>query len=210
MSKESVRVFIRMRANEPAEEIDEQDFALVDETAVEFGREKKKLSFDYVLSSACEQTAMYAKVGQDVIKQFMNGFNGTIFAYGQSGSGKTYTMLGPEDVVEELKKTVTDVPQKVQALYGIIPRAVDDIFSLIAAEKAKNANSVFEMQAYYLEIYMEQLNDLLTEERNLKMRLRQNGSIQILNCAGRPVAKKEDIYEILREGQLRRAVAETG
>lgn len=62
----------------------------------------------------------------------MKGYNGTIFAYGQSGSGKTYTMLGPDEVVEVIKKGVASkdypVPIEIQALYGIIPRAIFDIF----------------------------------------------------------------------------------
>lgn len=60
------------------------------------------------------------------------GYNGTIFAYGQSGSGKTFTMLGPDEVVDVIKKGVAQknqiVPIEVQALYGIIPRAIFDIF----------------------------------------------------------------------------------
>jgi len=58
----------------------------------------------------------------------MRGFNGTVFAYGQSGSGKTFTMLGPDEVVEVIKKGSEQVPLDVQKLYGVIPRAIFDIF----------------------------------------------------------------------------------
>ena len=58
----------------------------------------------------------------------MKGFNGTIFAYGQSGSGKTFSMLGPDPVVDVIKKGDQNVPGEIQDLYGIIPRAIYDIF----------------------------------------------------------------------------------
>lgn len=64
----------------------------------------------------------------------MKGFNGTIFAYGQSGSGKTFSMLGPDEVVDVIRKGVTTqdrpsvVPLEIQSLYGIIPRATYEIF----------------------------------------------------------------------------------
>ena len=65
----------------------------------------------------------------------MKGYNGTIFAYGQSGSGKTYSMLGPDEVVDVIKKGVAKrnqvVPQDIQALYGVIPRSIFDIFKEI-------------------------------------------------------------------------------
>lgn len=46
---------------------------------------------------------MYEKAGREAIQQFTQGYNATICAYGQSGSGKTYTMLGPERVVEDIR-----------------------------------------------------------------------------------------------------------
>ena len=49
------------------------------------------------------QEAMYRHTAYQTVKQFTNGFNGTVFAYGQSGSGKTFSMLGPEEVVDYIK-----------------------------------------------------------------------------------------------------------
>ena len=70
---------------------------------------------------------MYNRSAKDTVKQFTDGYNGTIFAYGQSGSGKTFTMLGPEEVIEFIKsgKQISD---DIQNLYGIIPRAIRDFF----------------------------------------------------------------------------------
>jgi hypothetical protein len=52
----------------------------------------------------------------------MNGFNGTIFAYGQSGSGKTFSMLGPEEVTDCLVNSSEAIPESVSTNFGIIPR----------------------------------------------------------------------------------------
>ena len=53
------------------------------------------------------------KCAKSTITQFLKGFNATIFAYGQSGSGKTFSMLGPDDVVDVIKEGIDDVPPHV-------------------------------------------------------------------------------------------------
>ena len=62
---------------------------------------------------------MYEKVGKQTISDFLLGYNGTIFAYGQSGSGKTFSMLGPEDVTNALAKDFNSIPEEITKLYGI-------------------------------------------------------------------------------------------
>ena len=85
---------------------------------------------------------MYYYAGQETVKLFTQGFNGTIFAYGMSGTGKTYSMLGPETVVEVIKNG-GEIPDEVQCQYGIIPRAIRDIFEFMnyaIKKKALNLN----------------------------------------------------------------------
>jgi len=97
----------------------------------------------------------------------LNGFNGTIFAYGQSGSGKTYTMLGPDSVVEAIKNGGDGISLEVQRMYGIIPRAIGDIFEainrIVGAENAQ-----IELSVQYLEIYNEKIQDLLARGAGLQ------------------------------------------
>lgn len=59
------------------------------------------------------QKDTYEGTSRHIITSFMDGFNGTIFAYGQSGSGKTFTMLGPEDVTESLIRNSDAIPEDV-------------------------------------------------------------------------------------------------
>ena len=69
---------------------------------------EKKFTFDAVLDSDCSQENAYNITSRETVSSLLNGYNGTIFMYGQSGSGKTYTMLGPDVVVETITKGVVE------------------------------------------------------------------------------------------------------
>ena len=109
----------------------------------------------------------------------MRGYNGTIFAYGQSGSGKTFSMLGPDDVVDVIKAGIDNVAPEIQKLYGIIPRGTFEVFDMINAQLTKDPTINFEVKTYYIEIYNESINNLLTVpvDKNLKLRELKNGSV---------------------------------
>ena len=71
---------------------------------------------------------MYSCAARETVEEFTKGFNGTIFAYGQSGSGKTYSMLGPEEVIDVIRNGQLGVSKEILEKCGIIPRAVYDFF----------------------------------------------------------------------------------
>ena len=74
---------------------------------------------------------MYECTAKETVDQFTNnGFNGTIFAYGHSGSGKTFSILGPEEVIDVIKSGIS-ISDEVQTMYGIIPRVIRDLFEYI-------------------------------------------------------------------------------
>jgi Tfp pilus assembly pilus retraction ATPase PilT len=93
---------------------------------------------------------LYEATAQQLIGQVIEGYNGTIFAYGQTGSGKTYTMMGVVRSEEE---------------QGIIPRTFEQLVTTIKSKSNKN----FLIQCSYMEIYNEEIYDLLSG--NLKNRL---------------------------------------
>lgn len=208
MSGESIKVAVRFRANE-GDEL-KANWRFESETTVKAANDKN-LSYDIVLDPQCDQKLMYELCARDMIMQYTLGFNCTIFAYGQSGSGKTFSMLGPDDVVDAIKEGSANVPDKVQELYGIIPRAVFDIFTWINLEMAKDHQTEFEIKVYYYEIYNENLNNLLTmpPQKNMKMREMKNGTTAVLNCEPNYATCPEDIFELLKLGQMNRAVAGT-
>ena len=123
-------------------------------------RGSKQFTFDRVLNSDSTQDMAYQEAGRSTVQALLNGFNGTIFAYGQSGSGKTFTMLGPDSVVDAIKNGADGISDEVQKMYGIIPRAIGDIFDAIN-RIVGSENAAIELSVQYLEIYNEKIQDLL-------------------------------------------------
>lgn len=103
----------------------------------------KSFTFDSVYADDSTQKEVYDETAFPLVESVLEGYNGTIFAYGQTGCGKTHTMLGLRD----------DPEQK-----GIIPNAFDHIFGCI---DEKEGNTKFLVRASYLEIYNEEIRDLL-------------------------------------------------
>ena len=113
----------------------------------------------YALDNVFDETSttkdVYAKTTKGIIDSVVGGFNGTVFAYGQTSSGKTHTMQGCEGEP------------------GIIPLAVKDVFEAIEASEGRE----FLVRVSYLEIYNEQMMDLLSKEvRLLPIRPRSRGA----------------------------------
>ena len=85
-------------------------------TQVLVGKENNCFTVDSVYQPNCSQETVYNEVGHHIIEEIMAGYNGTLFAYGPTGSGKTYTMYGNLEVSE---------------LAGVVPRSVRHIFKKI-------------------------------------------------------------------------------
>lgn len=145
---------------------------------------------------------------RELVHQFLEGYNGTIFAYGQSGSGKTFTMLGDEQVTEALLDPDLVVPPEVQEKYGVIPRAIEQIF--MAKEEGERVGINFEMKVSYFEIYNEELNDILIHPplKNLKVRMLPQG-LHIEGGSKVSVLTPEEIFGHLSNGTANKAVTET-
>ncbi|KAJ8294689.1 Kinesin-related protein 4 [Rhodotorula toruloides] len=130
---------------------------------------------------------LYDKKIRPVVKAALGGFNGTVFAYGQTASGKTHTMLGS--------------PSEP----GIIPLAIDELFSHIHSQHSRRSYS---LRVSFLEIYNEQLRDLLASSTNGKgPEIVENGMVK--NLEERAVGLPEEVLEVLKEGETRRRVGAT-
>lgn len=211
---ETIKVVCRFRGGQDAEKdkwtFDADQLSLTSPDVGPYGN--KKFTFDKVHDSNSTQEESYNDIGRTTVQSLLNGFNGTIFAYGQSGSGKTFTMLGPDSVVDAIKAGSETVPDEVQSMYGVIPRAIGDIFvamnRIIEAEGASFALSV-----NYFEIYNESINDLLSSNpntsKNLKLQQMPNGQMKVMGGSEKQVESFEDIFIALMWGQRSRAVAST-
>ena len=167
MSKESIKVCCRFRKEFDHAE-DEYDAWGFDEEAatIYYGerntKSEKKWVYDYILVPDCTQEQMYEKVAKKTVVDFTEGYNGTIFAYGQSGSGKTYSMLGPDSVFETLASSAEN------ELYGITPRAVYQIFNIF--KDFERSGTKWKLTLSYIEIYNEKVKCLLSKKDGLKIR----------------------------------------
>lgn len=104
-----------------------------------------------------EQASLYAETAAPIVDSVLEGFNGTIFAYGQTGTGKSHTMEGRESP-EELR--------------GVIPRAFGHIFDAITS--VAHPSREFLVRASYLEIYNEEIRDLLAKNATQRLDLKES------------------------------------
>lgn len=115
-------------------------------------------TFDHIFPVKATQEEVFQTIGQPIVSAAFEGINGTIFAYGQTSSGKTYTCVGPN----------CEDPQD----RGLLPRSVSAIFSRIG----ESPNFIeFRIKVSMVEIYMEKIRDLLDPSK-VDLRLRENKS----------------------------------
>ena len=151
--------------------------------------------FDRVFySPATTQKQVYDLAARDTIEDVLSGYNGTIFAYGQTGAGKSFSMSGSD---------VTHVEHK-----GIIPRACDHIFQHIAQDLA---GTEYTLKCSFLEIYKENIHDLLDPEAASSLKVRETPSrgVWVQGLSEHFVTSVEDIIELLQTGEKYRAVSAT-
>lgn len=162
----------------------------------------KTFTFDRVFGPDTKQIDVYRSVVVPILEEVLMGYNCTIFAYGQTGTGKTYTMEG--------ERSQDDCSWEEDPSAGIIPRTMHQLL--------ENLNSLSEceysVRVSFLEIYNEELFDLLSPSLdNQKMRLFEDatrkGSVVIQGLEELVVHDKDDVYNILERGRAKRQTAAT-
>ncbi len=158
---ECVKVAIRVRPMNKHEKEQKSTLCVeVDKTnssvAVNSSKgDTKTFQFDYVYPMETTQREIYDQVAFPIVDSIFQGYNGTIFAYGQTGCGKTFTMMG-----------IVDNPE----LKGIIPNAFSHIFGFI---KTEGESKKFLVRCSFVEIYNEEVRDLLVNN-NKKLDIRED------------------------------------
>ncbi|XP_039397723.1 centromere-associated protein E isoform X2 [Mauremys reevesii] len=150
----------------------------------------RAFNYDCVFHSNDSTQQVYEGVAVPIIKSAVQGYNGTIFAYGQTASGKTYTMMGSDKSL------------------GIIPKAVQDVFKIICEIPGRE----FLLRVSYMEIYNETITDLLCDSRkNKPLGIREdvNRNIYVEDLIEEVVVTPEQVMEWLRKGEKKRHYGET-
>lgn len=112
-------------------------------------QQERQFTYDQVFDGDSKQSAVYDECAYSLVESVLQGYNGTIFAYGQTGCGKSHTMMG--------------VPSDPE-LRGIIPNCFKHIFGCIDEDSAIEGKR-FLVRCSYLEIYNEEVYDLLMEQK---------------------------------------------
>ncbi|TMW67809.1 hypothetical protein Poli38472_007481 [Pythium oligandrum] len=158
--------------------------------------ETKDFAFDASLSEHTTQEDVYQRVAYDVVQDVLDGYNGTILAYGQTSTGKTHTMLGHDDGLEGDGR-------------GLIPRAFEDIFARAESARARCKTTI---ALSYVQIYCERVLDLLrpeTPSSSILIREDAERGVYLDGAAWCGVSSVEDCVRLIMRGNANRAVAST-
>ena len=152
-------------------------------------------TFDHIFDMDSTQEEVYQIAAVPAVESLVGGYNSTIFAYGQTGTGKTYTMEG--FIYDYLS------PKK-----GLIPRAIENIFRYI--ENNSNSDTTFIIRVTYLQIYNESIDDLLKpEKKHLSIRESNKKGLYVEGLSEWAVRSPNDIYALLERGAQCRTKAST-
>ncbi|XP_075951618.1 kinesin-like protein KIF3B isoform X2 [Anarhichas minor] len=152
----------------------------------------KVFTFDSVYDWNSKQIDLYDETFRPLVDSVLLGFNGTIFAYGQTGTGKTYTMEGVRNDIERR---------------GVIPNSFEHIFTHIS----RSQNQQYLVRASYLEIYQEEIKDLLSKDqtRRLELRERPDTGVYVKDLSSFVTKSVREIEHVMNVGNQNRSVGAT-
>nr|XP_020465572.1 kinesin-like protein KIF1A isoform X14 [Monopterus albus] len=165
-------------------------------------KDNKSFNFDYSYWSHtspedvnyASQMQVYKDIGEEMLLHAFEGYNVCIFAYGQTGAGKSYTMMGKQDVKDQ---------------QGIIPLLCEDLFTKIS-DNTDNSMS-YSVEVSYMEIYCERVRDLLNPKNKGHLRVREHPLMgpYVEDLSKLAVTSYNDIQDLMDSGNKARTVAAT-
>ncbi|XP_072297569.1 kinesin-like protein KIF1A [Eucyclogobius newberryi] len=165
-------------------------------------KENKSFNFDYSYWSHttpedinyASQLQVYKDIGEEMLLHAFEGYNVCIFAYGQTGAGKSYTMMGRQEQDQE----------------GIIPLLCEDLFTKICGSNNDN-NMSYSVEVSYMEIYCERVRDLLNPKNKGNLRVREHPLMgpYVEDLSKLAVTSYNDIQDLMESGNKARTVAAT-
>ncbi|KFG38312.1 putative kinesin [Toxoplasma gondii FOU] len=165
----------------------------------------QEFTFDYVFGENSSQQAIFERIGRPLVLSVCSGFNATLLAYGQSSSGKTYTIIGDRENDDERGD------RKLRECDGLLPRMINGIFTWIKANE--NAAVKRCVRTAAVEIYNENIRDLISGKCGLKVqRQKQNkgsqGGVAIVGLQDKLVREPHEALSVLEKAiKARRAAA---
>nr|XP_042903494.1 kinesin-like protein unc-104 isoform X2 [Parasteatoda tepidariorum] len=158
-----------------------------------FNYDYSYLSIDNTHPEFASQEIVYKDIGEEMLLHAFEGYNVCIFAYGQTGAGKSYTMMGKQEEGQE----------------GIIPHICKDLFRKI--KDSNNNDTLYSVEVSYMEIYCERVRDLLNPKNKNNLRVREHPLLgpYVEDLSKLAVTNYQDIHDLMDEGNKARTVAAT-
>eukprot|EP00941_MAST-03F_sp_MAST-3F-sp1_P005328 g5328.t1 len=207
--KGAIRVFCRVRPESKSEKergakmcvtlekMDDQNNGICTDLKIEVKKKLQAFTFDRIFGPTSSQEEVFADTKR-LIQSAVDGFNVCIFAYGQTGAGKSFTMIGAEG---------EEAPPELK---GLTPRAVDEIYNL--KEHAEGKYTV-DISLSMFELYQDQLQDLLRPEneeaRALPIKIDKRNNVDIIGGVKIDIESAEDLMEKWKYSMSRRHVRAT-
>ncbi|KAI3991317.1 hypothetical protein MKX01_034636 [Papaver californicum] len=166
------------------------------------GHPESRYTFDLVADENVTQENLFNVAGLPMVENCMGGYNSCMFAYGQTGSGKTHTMMGDID----------GGTRRHSVNCGMTPRVFEHLFTRIQKDKEarRDEKLIFTCKCSFLEIYNEQILDLLDpSSANLQIREDSKKGVYVENLKEMEVTCARDVIQLLVQGTTNRKVAAT-
>lgn len=198
MQEVNVKVAVRVRPLLPKEKLGGEQLCVKvvpGSNQLVVGKDRA-FTFDHVFTSKSKQEDVYNTCVRPLVTNIFEGYNATVFAYGQTGSGKTYTIGGG------------NTGSLTEEEYGVIPRAVQEMFEVIQSK----TNVQYSIKVSYIEIYKEELRDLLdleTSSKDLHIREDENGNTIISGHREIECSALDEVMYCLQHGSSARHTGST-
>ena len=194
------RVYARLRPMFGRDAGQPELFTVVDGTSLDYRKEEtsdiSRFTFDKIFGMDSKQEEVFTTIGEVALSSLRRGFNSTILAYGQTGSGKTFSMEGAKD---------KDTGRYTQP--GLIPRLFEQIFIKFRSDETIKS---FEMSLQFIELYNEQLQDLLGKRKVLDTpSMDPSGGFQCKDAVRHVCKDALDAQRVYEQGCAMRATAST-
>jgi len=240
MSQDNIKVILRIRPKSKNEQNSNCNYLKIENNSliINTKNDSRQFHFDYIANEESSQYDLFINSAKIICDKVLEGYNGTIFVYGQTGAGKTYTLLGNKYSLklnnqnqnninnDEIDLSIThslnsniilnnnndiNILKEDEKSKGIIPQVLEYLFYQINTIKEKDNNSNIKLSCSFLEIYKENISDLLNPNQDSKSLsiIEQNDKIIVDSLSKLSIQTIEEALNIIIKGNKLRHVAPT-
>ena len=231
-SSENIKVLVRIRPKSIKESLQYSNYnhLLVSNNSLRAitRSDYKQFTFDHIATENSTQQEVFTNSAKEICDSVLQGYNGTIFVYGQTGAGKTYTLFGPSHIISNNNMNNNNINRSFnmnaddiidssftnsslidldEINKGILPRTIEYLF--YQSNLLKNEYNIT-LSCSFLEIYMEQLSDLLNTNSNQSLNIVcTSGQVSVDGLTKLSISSVEEAFGLINKGNKLRHIAST-